>query len=105
MSSSRSPLGEGRVTEAIAAARRIQSGPLFVPVHRGSMSALSKPQRPLFLELRRAPAHCGRHALGGSDLAETCAELGGGRVERADHVEPGKERGAESGGVCDAVNS
>jgi hypothetical protein len=33
ISPSASPLGEGRVTEATAAARRIQSGPLFVPVH------------------------------------------------------------------------
>jgi hypothetical protein len=35
-----SPLGEGRVTQAIAAARRIQSGPLFVPSTEGARRLL-----------------------------------------------------------------
>ena len=77
---------------------------LRAPVTERARRLLLKPRRPLFLELRRAPAHCGRHALGSCDLAKTRAELGGGRVKRADHVEPGIERGAEPGGVCDAVN-
>jgi hypothetical protein len=59
---------------------------------------------PLLSELRRAPPDRGRHALAGDDIAEFGAELGLGRIERADDIEPGMECGAEAGGVSAAID-
>ena len=61
-------------------------------------TARTHPGVALFLELSRSPPDRGGDAFGGDDVAEFLAEFGLGRVERADDVEPGVERGAEAGG-------
>src|SRR5438067_10405490 len=58
----------------------------------------------LFLELSRSPPDRGGDAFGGDDVAEFLPEFGLGRIERADDVEPGVERGAEAGGVGAAID-
>ncbi|TMJ56475.1 MAG: hypothetical protein E6G90_05645, partial [Alphaproteobacteria bacterium] len=58
----------------------------------------------LLLELRGPPPDRGGHAFGRDHFAELLAELGLGRVERADDVEAGINRGAKAGGVGPAVD-
>src|SRR5947209_19822767 len=67
-------------------------------------AARTVPRVALFLELSRSPPDRGGDAFGGDDVAEFLAEFGLGRVERADDVQPGVERGAETGGVGAAVH-
>src|SRR5947207_3334975 len=65
---------------------------------------VARPRNTLFLELSRSPSDRGGDAFGGDEVAEFLAEFGLGRVERADDVEPGIQRGAEAGGVGAAVD-
>ena len=58
----------------------------------------------LFLELRRPPPYCGRNPLGGDDLAKLRSKFRLGRVKRADDVESGINRGAETRGVGAAID-
>src|SRR5689334_16977742 len=82
--------------------RRPQSGRLEGRTVADPMVA--RPRSTLFLELSRSPSDRGGDAFGGDDVAEFLAEFGLRRVERADDVEPGVERGAEAGGVGAAVD-
>src|SRR5215472_18323306 len=61
-------------------------------------------KRRLLPELCRPPANGGGHALAFDDLAKPLTELGLGRVERADGVEPGIECGAKAGRIGAAID-
>ena len=61
-------------------------------------------KRRLLAKLCGAPSDGGGDALAGDDLAETLAEFGLGRVERADDIEPGVECRAEAGGIGAAID-
>jgi hypothetical protein len=75
---------------------------------------VSRPTQPVLRPARRREGREDPSAAGVARLLSAAPadakyavrfrRLGGGRVKRADHVEPGIERGAEPGGVCDAVN-
>jgi hypothetical protein len=56
-------------------------------------------ERGLFPELCRPPSDRGGYAFGRDHFAKFLTELGPGRVERADDVEPGVKGGAEAGGI------
>ena len=60
-------------------------------------------RRFLFLELRRPPPYCGRDAFRGDHFTELRPEFRLGRVKRADDVEPGINRSAETRGVGAAI--
>src|SRR5260370_29202331 len=61
-------------------------------------------RRFLFLELRRPPPYCGRDAFGGDHFTELRPEFRLRLVKRADDVEPGINRSAETPGVGAAVD-